>query len=401
MGGESTREEVTETRRTEGHTERVIGNVDHGRSGPTFLAQAGIHGNEPAGVEALRRVIATLTERAIQVHGRVVACRGNLQALRIGQRFLERDLNRQWLRPTVARLLSQDPEHDTAEDHEQRELVALYQRCFDERRGPIVFLDLHTSSADGPPFTCMADTLPNRRIADAIPAPMILGLEECIDGAVMEWFNERGQIGVAVEGGKHDEMSTIDNLESAIWLALCAAGVVAREDAEVPFHEERIRQASRGVPHLFEIRHRHAIVPEERFTMVAGYVSFQPVTQGEVLGQDVHGAIRAREDAMVLLPLYQGQGEDGFFLGRRVERFWFGISGLLRRLRLAGLVRLLPGVRRDPNDRNTLLVNPKVARVLVVQIFHLFGYRRLRPREGLHAFSRRWAAPECYRVGPR
>ncbi|MDA0373366.1 MAG: succinylglutamate desuccinylase/aspartoacylase family protein [Planctomycetota bacterium] len=379
----------------------MLGRIDQGRPGPTFLVQGGIHGNEPAGVEALRRVLRELESRAIRVHGKIVACCGNLAALRQSRRFLARDLNRSWLRPAVESLLARDAAQDVDEDGEQRALLELYAECERARRGALVFVDLHTSSAEGPPFTCMADTLPNRRIADAIPVPMILGLEECIDGAVMEWFNERGQIGIAVEGGRHGDQATVDNLESAVWLAMAACGVIATADAEVARHRERLDRASRGVPHLVEIRYRHAITDAHRFQMVPGYVSFQPVARGDLLGHQADGPVRAGEDGMVLLPLYQGQGEDGFFLGRRVPRFWFALSALLRRLGLSGLVSLLPGVQRDPGDPNRLLVDPRVARYLVVQVFHLFGYRRLRPVGGKLAFSRRWAARDSGRVRPR
>ncbi len=381
---------------------RIIGEIDHGRPGPTFLAQGGIHGNEPAGVLALRRVLDELRRRDVPVFGRIVACAGNLSALAEERRFVERDLNRQWLADTVARLRQQDPALDRAEDREQRELLDLYQRCFEARNGPLVFVDLHSSSADGPPFTCTADTLPNRRLADAIPVPMILGLEECIDGAVMEWFNARGQVGLAVEGGRHDAESTVANLESAIWLALVAAGVVPNDRLDVATHRERLVTASRGVPHLVEIRSRRAITPEDRFSMVPGYVSFQPITVNELLAQDRNGPVRATEDGMILLPLYQGQGEDGFFTTRRVPRFWFELSRVLRRLRLGTTLRLLPGVRRAPDDPNTLLANPRVARWLTVQVFHLFGFRRERPRPtGELAFSRRWAAAETRALGSR
>jgi predicted deacylase len=392
----------TQTATTAEHlTERMLGRIDHGRPGPTFLVQGGIHGNEPAGIEALHRILRELEQRDVAVHGQIVACCGNLGALRRSQRFQSRDLNRSWLRPAVEALLARDPGQDVDEDIEQRELLELYADCERTRRGALVFVDLHTSSAEGPPFTCMADTLPNRRIADALPVPMILGLEECIDGAVMEWFNERGQIGIAVEGGRHHDEATVDNLESAVWLAMAACGVIARTDANVPFHRERLTRASRGVPHLVEIRYRHAITAEHRYQMVPGYVSFQPVARGDLLGQQADGPVRAGEDGMVLLPLYQGQGEDGFFLGRRVPRFWFGLSALLRQLGLSGLVALLPGVRRDPEDLHRLLVDPRVARYLVVQVFHLFGYRRLRPVGGKLAFSRRWAARDSDRVRPR
>ncbi|MBI5851923.1 MAG: succinylglutamate desuccinylase/aspartoacylase family protein [Planctomycetes bacterium] len=380
---------------------RILGTVDSGRPGPTFLAQGGIHGNEPAGVAALERVLATISERKLTIAGRIVACRGNLLALHGARRYVERDLNRQWLPESIARLRAKEPRDDRAEDKEQRELLALYEQCWDARRGPLVFLDLHTSSAPGSPFSCMADTLPNRRITDALPIPMILGLEECIDGAVMEWFNQRGQIAIAVEGGQHDAPATIDNLESAVWLTLAASGVVARQDVDIAFHEARLREATNGTPHVVEVTWRHAITPLDRFAMVPGYVSFQPVEKGDLLGHDRNGPVRARARGMVLLPLYQGLGEDGYFFARVVPRFWFRLSGLLRRFRLSRFVGILPGVRRDPADRRTLLVNPTVARWLTVPLFHLFGYRRERPRGDRLAFSRRWAAPDARTVRPR
>ncbi|MGE0143343.1 MAG: succinylglutamate desuccinylase/aspartoacylase family protein [Planctomycetota bacterium] len=380
---------------------RLIGEVDQGHIGPTVLAQGGIHGNEPAGVAALERVLAAIAERKIEVHGRIIACRGNLLALERRRRFVERDLNRQWLPESLRRLAAREPENDFAEDREQRELIALYEKAFAERRGAVVFLDLHTSSAPGAPFSCMADTLPNRAVADALPIPMILGLEECIDGAVMEWFNLRGQVSVAVEGGQHDAPSTIDNLESATWLALIAGGSVARKDVDVAFHEQRLERAAAGAPHLVEVVHRHAIAPADQFAMLPGFVSFQAVKKGDVLANDARGPVRARSDGMVLLPLYQGLGDDGFFFARRVPRFWFALSAVLRRLHLSPLLRILPGVSRDPADPNTLLVNPKIARFLVVQVFHLFGYRRERARGERLAFSRRWAAKDAARVAPR
>ncbi len=374
---------------------RVLGTIDQDVPGPTFLAQGGIHGNEPAGVAALQRVLESITARKLGVAGRIIACRGNLLALSRSQRYVERDLNRQWLPDSVERLADRDPNDDRAEDKEQRELLALYEQSWRARRGPMVFLDLHTSSAPGAPFSCMADTLPNRRIADSLPIPMILGLEECIDGAVMEWFNQRGQIGIAVEGGQHDDSATIDNLESATWLALASSGVLARKDVDVRFHEDRLRGAVHGTPHLVEVTYRHAIRPEDRFAMVPGYVSFQPVQKGDLLAHDQRGPVRARGRGMVLLPLYQGLGEDGFFFAREIPRFWFRLSALLRRMRLGGLLRFLPGVTRDPNDRNTLLADPRVARFLVVQVFHLLGYRRERSRGEHLAFSRRWASRDA------
>ena len=119
------------------------------------------------------------------------------------------------------------------------------------------------------------------------------------------------------------------------------------------------------------------------------------------MGDGPEGPIHAHESGLVLLPLYQGQGEDGFFLARRIPGFWFNLSAIIRRIGLSAALALLPGVRRDPADPDTLLVNRKIARFLAVQVFHLFGYRKLRSRDKHLAFSRRTAAREAFRAVPR
>lgn len=381
--------------------DRLIGEIDHGIDGPTFLVLGGMHGNEPAGVEAAQRVLDELALREIQIQGRIVACRGNVAALASGKRFHDRDLNRRWYAESVEELLQRSTVEDSIEDEQQRGLLSLFGACYQARKGPIVFLDLHTSSAEGAPFSCLADTLPNRRIADALPVPMILGLEECIDGAVLEWFNGRGQIGIAFEGGQHEAASSIDNLESAVWLALAASGVIRTQDADVLHHRQRLESAARGAPHRIEIRYRHVITPEDGFVMKQGFKSFDRIERGQHMGDGPEGPIHAHESGLVLLPLYQGQGEDGFFLARRIPGFWFNLSAIIRRSGLSAALALLPGVRRDPADPDTLLVNRKIARFLAVQVFHLFGYRKLRSRDKHLAFSRRTAAREAFRAVPR
>ena len=102
----------------------------------------------------------------------------------------------------------------------------------------------------------------------------------------------------------------------------------------------------------------------------------------------------------MLLPLYQALGDDGYFLARPVRRFWLEVARWLRRARLFRIVHWLPGVRRDPEDPLTILVNPVVARWFVTEIFHLLGYRRQRQRNGRLAFTRRWSLPANAQLVP-
>ena len=81
---------------------------------------------------------------------------------------------------------------------------------------------------------------------------------------------------------------------------------------------------------------------------------------------------------MVILPLYQGLGSDGFFWGRAVSRARLELAERVRRLRLDLLLPLLPGVRRDPTRPERLRADKRIARLYPLDVFHIFGYRRIR-----------------------
>jgi Succinylglutamate desuccinylase / Aspartoacylase family len=333
--------------------------------------------------------------------GTFVAVAGNLGGLAQNRRFLHRDLNRAWTADRVAALRAQDMVQDNAEDREQRELLAVFEDCLARARGQVVFVDLHSSSADGASFTCIADTIPNRRLAMALPVPTILGLEECIDGATMEFFSEKGLVAVAVEGGQHQDPRTVDNLEAAVWLALVRVGLVGAGQVDVQGFRRTLRASAQGLPPVLEVRYRHVVTPERGFKMQPGYVSFQPVKKGELLAVEAGGELRALEDGRILLPLYQGQGEDGYFLCRSVRRLWLRVARILQAAGADRILPLLPGVRRIPGQPDALLVDPRVARFWPVEIFHLLGFRKRRRAGDLLRFSRRRMRPEAWDLGPR
>lgn len=371
--------------------ERLLGSYETGRPGKTVVITAGIHGNEPAGAIAAQRVFAALAADRLPLRGRLLGFCGNLSALATNQRFIEHDLNRGWTNERARLLLgsaSSDPfQH---EDREQWELLNLFAGLFASAREPIVFLDLHSTSAGGSPFCAIADTLRNRTIAFALPAPVILGLEETIHGTMLSYLDGLGHISAVFEGGQHADPSTADNHESAIWIALVAAGSLRAE--EIPGYAamvNRLRAATRGQPAVVELRLRHAITQVDHFTMRPGYVNFQPVAAGEVLADSIHGDVHAPFAGRILMPLYQKQGEDGFFMVRDVHRFWLRLSSIIRRARLDVVLPLFPGVCVHPTEPDTLLADPRVARYFVVEVFHLFGFRRAGEEGGRLRFRRR------------
>ncbi len=368
---------------------RILGTYSRGLPGPQVMVTGGVHGNEPAGIVAVRRVLAALEAGGTPFRGSLTGVAGNRAGLAQGARYLTRDLNRRWLLEDMVALLSRDPAEDTPEDREQRELLHLFAPLLAAATEPLVFIDLHSTSGDGAPFSCMADVIRNRKIAFSLGVPVVLGLEEVIDGSMIGFLCDLGHIGVAIEGGQHDHPGTADNHESAIWIALVAAGCLDAADVpELAAHRRRLREVTADLPEVIEIRHRHVVHgADEPFTMLPGFTNFQPVGHRQLVARDSHGDVLTPEAALMMLPRYQPQGEDGYFLARPVSRFWLALSAGLRRSRVDRLVHWLPGVRRDPARDDHMVLDRERPRA--VDVFHLMGYRHRRDEGEGFVFTRR------------
>jgi hypothetical protein len=354
---------------------RQLGRIDGRQRGPTLLCLGGVHGNEPAGVLALQRVFRHLHAAGTPLRGDFIGLAGNLTALARGRRFIDRDLNRLW---TPERLAAVQRPGLSVEDREQVQLLRAIEAVLKRARGDVFVVDLHTTSGLGPPFVTLGDTLRNRAFARRLPIPIILGIEEQLEGTLLDFIDTMGVVTLGVEGGQHEAPQAVDNSEAAVWIALVAAGIVRRA-AILPHYEaarRRLRESARHVPPVLEVRYRHAVQPQDNFRMKPGYLNFQPLVRGEVLAHSRAGDVRAPENGRILMPLYQELGNDGFFLVREVNAFWLRLSSWLRRLHADRVATWLPGVRRHPAMPGAVVVDRSVARWYAVELFHLLGFRR-------------------------
>ena len=369
-------------------TGRLIGR--HGSPpGPKLICIGGLHGNEPAGVLALRRVLSTLDEVDPPFLGEMIALAGNVQALRVRRRFLDRDLNRGWSPVGIRRAEVVRPASN-GEDREQAELILALREALADDNPVTRVIDLHTTSADSAPFLTLADTLRNREFARRMGLPLVLGIEEQIDGALLEVIMERGAITVGVEAGQHDDPVSVDHHERVVWMALVAGGHVSPEDVPgLREMREALRVARRGLPKVFEVRYRKAVEPGDGFAMRPGFTNFERIREGQEVARDSRGPVLAPEDGRIFLPLYQDQGDDGFFVVRDFHPAWLRLSALLRRMRVDSLAKWLPGIHPARRRPDALIVDRRVARWLTVQVFHLLGYRKSRVTRGWYVFRRR------------
>jgi succinylglutamate desuccinylase len=369
---------------------RLLGRIRGGRPGPTLICIGGIHGNEPAGVYAIRRVLDALADGADAVSGDLVALAGNVAALAMGRRFVDRDLNRAWTGARIEALRAPGNVPECVEDREQMELLDEIEAIVDDARGPVFALDLHTTSGPGGVFSVFSDALPHRAFAGSFPVPMIFGLEEQVDGTLVNLLSEHGLVAITVETGQHTEPAAVDRAESAIWVGIVAAGLLP--DNLVPQVGEarrRLRRDTGHLPRALEVRYRRQMVEGDGFAMEPGYSNFQKVERGETIARDNDGLVVAGEDARLLMPLYQEQGDDGFFLVREFRHFWMHASYVLRRAGAARYAHWLPGVRRVPDTDDELVADKRIARLFARQLFHLLGFRQLEDAGSTILFRRR------------
>ena len=305
--------------------ERIIGRYDGDLPGPLFLVFSGMHGNEMAGVRALETLFEMLEKEPLVnpgfvFHGVLIGLRGNLRAIREGKRFIQKDLNRQWTPENVARVRRHAPETLTAEDLELRELADLIEKAIATIRPTrIVFLDLHTTSAEGGIFAIATKDPESVRIGIAMHAPVITGLLQGISGTLLHYFTPERTgmptVGIGFEGGQHNDPLSVNRSIAATINCMRSIGCVRAEDVENR-HDDLLIAYSSGLPKVVDLVEVHRVRPEDRFQMLPGFHNFQAVKKGQLLAHDRQGPIYAIADGRLLMPLYQPQGEEGFFLVR-------------------------------------------------------------------------------------
>jgi succinylglutamate desuccinylase len=295
-----------------------------------IICFGGMHGNEPAGIKALDIMfkmleVEPITNPDFRFCGQLLGIRGNLKAIKKGQRFLQKDLNRLWTNENVARIKKSNWEELDAEDQEVYEILQIIeQEIATYNPEKLIMLDLHTTTAFGGIFSIATDDPESLRIAIELHAPVVKGLLTGIRGTTLHYFNndnfEPETIAVCFESGQHDEHLSVNRAIAAITNCMRTVGCVRAEDVENR-HDKLLIEYSKGLPKVTRLIMKHTIQEGDHFQMVPNYKNFQAVRKGEVLAYDKNGPIKAEEDGHILMPLYQMQGDDGFFLIKMIEGF--------------------------------------------------------------------------------
>ncbi|MCL6261440.1 succinylglutamate desuccinylase/aspartoacylase family protein [Aquiflexum sp. TKW24L] len=353
---------------------RVIQKIKGNKPGPTVLFFAGIHGNEPAGVNALARVFEDISAKENNLNGTIYGILGNLKALAEGKRFVDVDLNRLWTKANIKMVSNKKALLE--EEKELLDLLDLLKEITKSENGPFYFIDYHTTSSKTLPFITINDSMINRKFAIQFPVPIVLGIEEHLDGPLLSFINQLGYVAIGFESGQHQDPEAVSNSVAFTYLTLVAAGVIGKSDLEdYDKYKMQLKNASNSVNDIFEVVYLHKITGMDVFKMLPGYESFQKINIGTHLATNNSEPVYASFDGMLFMPLYQNQGSDGFFIIRKIPAFALTLSAFLRKIKFDNLFTLLPGVKWEHRDKEILRVDLKVAKYMAKPFFHLLGYR--------------------------
>lgn len=276
-----------------------------------------------------------------------------------------------------------------SENEEMLELIEELRNIISSHKGPFYFFDLHSTSSDTSPFITINDMLVNRELSSNYPIPVILGLEEFLEGPFLSFMNEVGYPCLGFEAGQHDSIHSIEHQKEFIYLSLFYTGFI--DQSEFPKFNQyysALAQTSARTQKFFEIEKIHKVKEGDKFKMEPGFVNFQKVSKGETVAKDKSGEIKISKDSRILMPLYQNQGEDGFFLIKSTPKFWLDLSKKMRNLKLDFLLTFLPGVNFSA-DKRTLIVNKNIAIFFAKKFMHLLGYRVRNESENKILFTKR------------
>lgn len=256
----------------------VAGNMNHEID---LALMALVHGNEYGGLAVLNRIIRLLSS-GYPLQIRLVLALGNYRAATLGERFVERDLNRCFGKKD-------------ADTHEGRIASDLNEILAKAR----FLVDFHQTFARCPhSFAIFPFSNDNVAFAHHLdPKGAIVTRFDgnfSADGMCSDEFVlQRGGVGITVELGQAGFCSS--QVTRGFWLACRALGLV-NSGQPLPSSIVQTRDVytfAQVVPYRADYR------------LVDDLYNFKLVTRGECLAQTDTGVVNVRDDGYVLFPKYE------------------------------------------------------------------------------------------------
>lgn len=258
------------------------------RPGPHVMVNGLTHGNEPAGMEAVTRLL----DEAVRPHaGRLTLTLANVAAYErcrsggnLDCRFIDRDLNRLWRDDWI------DADEASSEAARARALRPILAEVD-------ALLDLHTTAFVSRPFFVLADLAKHRGLADRMHFPPTQQLMPggCGEGRHLTDYGrfadpESPAVAVAVECGTHGDPQSAEVALQAARRFLGAMGTTPVAEAFAAAPIERFRTVA------------PCIAQTNCFVLALPATGFVTVRKGQTVARDGDQPVVAPDDLVIVSP---------------------------------------------------------------------------------------------------
>ncbi len=271
-----------------------------GNSGtPLIIILCAVHGNEPAGYLAAKNVISQLPSSN---DFSIVGILGNIQAFHSNKRYIDQDLNRIWNIPSTPNT------KNIIEFSEREEIIKTVKSWVAKTKAKeVYFVDIHSTSASGT-FIIPSEHNNGIELLQYIGFPIVNGLLKGIQGTTIQFWQNQTFFDCpfyvfGVEAGQHQDPETIKN----------AIKVIEKMIEYVTDKKPQLPLCSTAT---YSLTYTHLIKENDNFVMKPGFQNFDYIEKGKTLAIHNNKEIPCPEDCYILMPLYQKQGSEGFFLLR-------------------------------------------------------------------------------------
>ena len=289
--------------------ERIIGNY-HSSNNNTVIFIAAVHGNEKSGVMALNRFFEDIKKLNTQIKGTVIGLIGNLNALKQNKRYITADMNRLWNNKHA------NSKNNNSEQNEITILKELIEKIISlKKKKNICIIDLHNTSSAHGVFTIVNNNT-EKKLASNLDIPVVNNLFKKIKGSLVEYYHSKGITSIVFEGGAIGDPAAINNHEAGIWKILESKKMINSESIpkRITSNMKKMSDFSNEINGYYVVKHIHKIKESDEFLMNPNMQNFGKIKKLEIIAHDKNGPILAPCNGYLLMPLYQEQGQEGFYI---------------------------------------------------------------------------------------
>lgn len=261
--------------------------IDTGVPGPSVVLMAGVHGDEPCGLDAFRELIPDVDIEK----GKLTFLLGNRKAIEAGTREYQENLNRIF---QPDKNLT-DAQKQTYEYKRSREMMPVLAEAD-------ISLDLHSSStSETEPFVICEPH--SNDIATYLPANIVVsGFDELHPTGTDAYVNQQGGKGICLECGNHTDASAKKVAIEAVKNLLHMLGMQKRESVS--------QSRTQKILHAIQ-----AYKTKEEFKQARPFADFEDVSSDTLIGYDGDTPLCANTDGVaIFVKEIQTPGKQAFMI---------------------------------------------------------------------------------------